>query len=100
VLDIGSGLSCVVGLLAAHVQRLQSGEGRLVSTSLFEFALASLSTVAAEYFASGVVPGLLGTTRRRSHRTKVSNVRRLDRARRGGLRRPVQRACTVLARGS
>jgi crotonobetainyl-CoA:carnitine CoA-transferase CaiB-like acyl-CoA transferase len=61
VLDIGSGLSCVVGLLAAHVERLQSGQGRLVSTSLFEFALASLSTVAAEYFASGSVPGLLGT---------------------------------------
>jgi crotonobetainyl-CoA:carnitine CoA-transferase CaiB-like acyl-CoA transferase len=61
VLDIGSGLSCVVGLLAAHVERLESGQGRLVSTSLFEFALASLSTVAAEYFANGSVPGLLGT---------------------------------------
>jgi crotonobetainyl-CoA:carnitine CoA-transferase CaiB-like acyl-CoA transferase len=61
VLDIGSGLSCVVGLLAAHVDRLKSGEGKLVSTSLFEFALASLSTVAAEYFATGAVPGLLGT---------------------------------------
>jgi crotonobetainyl-CoA:carnitine CoA-transferase CaiB-like acyl-CoA transferase len=61
VLDIGSGLSCVVGLLAAHVERLRTGQGRLVSTSLFEFALASLSTVAADYFASGAVPGLLGT---------------------------------------
>lgn len=61
VLDIGSGLSCVIGLLAAHVERLESGCGRLVSTSLLEFALASLSTVAAEYFASGSVPGLLGT---------------------------------------
>ncbi len=61
VLDVGSGLSCVVGLLAAHVERLQSGQGRLVSTSLFEFALASLSTVAAEYFAKGSVPGLLGS---------------------------------------
>lgn len=61
VLDIGSGLSCVVGLLAAHVERLRSGQGRLVSTSLFEFALASLSTVAADFFANGAVPGLLGT---------------------------------------
>ena len=61
VLDIGSGLSCVVGLLAAHAQRLATGQGRLVSTSLFEFALASLSTVAAEYFSTGAVPGLLGT---------------------------------------
>jgi crotonobetainyl-CoA:carnitine CoA-transferase CaiB-like acyl-CoA transferase len=61
VLDVGSGLSCVVGLLAAHVERQQSGRGRLVSTSLFEFALASLSAVAAEYFAEGSVPGLLGT---------------------------------------
>lgn len=61
VLDIGSGLGCVVGLLAAHLERLKTGRGRLVNTSLFEFALASLSTVAAEYFASHSVPGLLGT---------------------------------------
>ncbi len=61
VLDIGAGLCCVVGLLAAHAERLRTGQGRLVNTSLFEFALASLSTVAADYLVTGAVPGLLGT---------------------------------------
>jgi len=100
VLDIGSGLSCVVGLLAAHVQRLQSGEGRLVSTSLFEFALASLSTVAAEYFASGVVPGLLGTHSPTfapygKFRTSDGWIVLAG----AGSEDLWQRACTVLARG-
>jgi crotonobetainyl-CoA:carnitine CoA-transferase CaiB-like acyl-CoA transferase len=61
VLDVGAGLSCAVGLLAAHIERLQTGEGRHVSSSLLEFALAGLGTLAAAYFVSGEVPGLLGT---------------------------------------
>jgi crotonobetainyl-CoA:carnitine CoA-transferase CaiB-like acyl-CoA transferase len=61
VLDVGAGLSCVVGLLAAHIERLATGEGRHVTTSLLEFALAGLGTLAASYFVSGAVPGLLGT---------------------------------------
>ncbi|MEA2522590.1 MAG: hypothetical protein QOI81_2236 [Actinomycetota bacterium] len=61
VLDVGAGLSCVVGLLAAHIERLGSGLGRHVSSSLLEFALAGLGTLAAAYFVSGEVPGLLGT---------------------------------------
>jgi crotonobetainyl-CoA:carnitine CoA-transferase CaiB-like acyl-CoA transferase len=61
VLDIGAALSCVIGLLAAHLEREQTGRGRHVSASLFEFAVAAMSTVAADYLAAGVVPGLLGT---------------------------------------
>jgi crotonobetainyl-CoA:carnitine CoA-transferase CaiB-like acyl-CoA transferase len=61
VLDVGAGLSCALGLLAAHIERLRTGEGQQVSSSLLEFALASLGTLAASYFASGEVPGLLGT---------------------------------------
>jgi crotonobetainyl-CoA:carnitine CoA-transferase CaiB-like acyl-CoA transferase len=61
VLDVGAGLSCAVGLLAAHIERVRTGEGRHVCSSLFEFALAGLGTLAASYFASGDVPGLLGT---------------------------------------
>ncbi len=61
VLDVGAGLSCVVGLLAAHVERLATGEGRHVTSSLLEFALAGLGTLAASYFVSGDVPGLFGT---------------------------------------
>jgi crotonobetainyl-CoA:carnitine CoA-transferase CaiB-like acyl-CoA transferase len=61
VLDVGAGLSCALGLLAACVERQRTGVGRLVSSSLLEFALTSLGTVAAGVLASGEPPGLLGT---------------------------------------
>ena len=61
VLDVGAGVSCAFGMLAAHIERLRTGVGTQVSSSLLEFALASLSTVAASTFVSGEVPGLLGT---------------------------------------
>jgi crotonobetainyl-CoA:carnitine CoA-transferase CaiB-like acyl-CoA transferase len=61
VLDVGAGLSCVVGLLAAHIERSRTGVGRLVSCSLLEFALTSLGTIASGYLAGGSLPGLLGS---------------------------------------
>jgi len=61
VLDVGAGLSCVIGLLAAHIERSRTGAGRLVSSSLLEFALSSLATVASGYLAGGTLPGLLGS---------------------------------------
>jgi crotonobetainyl-CoA:carnitine CoA-transferase CaiB-like acyl-CoA transferase len=61
VLDVGAGLSCALGMLAACIERQRTGTGRLVSSSLFEFALAALGTVAAGVMVSGDVPGLLGT---------------------------------------
>jgi crotonobetainyl-CoA:carnitine CoA-transferase CaiB-like acyl-CoA transferase len=61
VLDVGAGLTCALGLLAACVERQRTGVGRLVSSSLLEFALTSLGTVAAGVLASGPPPGLLGT---------------------------------------
>jgi crotonobetainyl-CoA:carnitine CoA-transferase CaiB-like acyl-CoA transferase len=61
LLDVGAGLSCAMGLLCAHIERLRSGVGRHVSSSLLEFAMAGLSTIAAAYLVSGKEPGLLGT---------------------------------------
>jgi len=61
VLDVGAGLSCALGLLAACVERNRTGVGQQVSSSLLEFALASLGTLAASVLAAGEVPGLLGT---------------------------------------
>jgi crotonobetainyl-CoA:carnitine CoA-transferase CaiB-like acyl-CoA transferase len=61
VLDVGAGISCAFGLLAAHLERLRTGVGRQVSSSLMEFALTSLGTLAATTFVSGEAPGLLGT---------------------------------------
>jgi crotonobetainyl-CoA:carnitine CoA-transferase CaiB-like acyl-CoA transferase len=61
LLDVGAGLSTAVGLLAAHVDRERTGTGSHVTSSLLEFALAGLGTLAASFFVSGEVPGLLGT---------------------------------------
>lgn len=61
VLDVGAGLVCVLGVLAACVERQQTGLGRYVSSSLLEFALCSLGTMAASVLVSGAAPGLLGT---------------------------------------
>ncbi len=61
LLDVGAGLSCVIGLLAAHLERERTGVGSHVTSSLLEFALTGLGTVAAAYFATGEQPGLLGT---------------------------------------
>ncbi|MGZ4115470.1 MAG: CaiB/BaiF CoA transferase family protein, partial [Actinomycetota bacterium] len=61
VLDVGAGISCAFGLLAAHIERERTGVGTHVSSSLLEFALSSLGTLAASTFVSGVAPGLLGT---------------------------------------
>jgi crotonobetainyl-CoA:carnitine CoA-transferase CaiB-like acyl-CoA transferase len=61
VLDVGAGVSCALGLLAAWIERQQTGVGRRVSSSLLEFALASLGTLAAGALVTGETPGLLGT---------------------------------------
>lgn len=61
ILDVGAGISCAFGLLAAHIERGRTGVGTHVSSSLLEFSLTSLGTVAANTFVSGEVPGLLGT---------------------------------------
>jgi crotonobetainyl-CoA:carnitine CoA-transferase CaiB-like acyl-CoA transferase len=61
LLDVGAGLSCALGVVAACVERHRTGLGRHVSSSLLEFALTGLSTLAAAVFASGEAPGLLGT---------------------------------------
>jgi crotonobetainyl-CoA:carnitine CoA-transferase CaiB-like acyl-CoA transferase len=61
VLDVGAGISCVMGLLAAHIERSRSGVGTLVSSSLLEFALTSLGTLASAYLAGGPLPGLIGS---------------------------------------
>ena len=61
VTDVGAGLACVAGVLAALVQRGRTGVGRLVSSSLYEFSLASLASLATAAFVTGRTPGLLGT---------------------------------------
>src|ERR1700682_1289046 len=60
LLDIGAAVSCFSAILLAWLQRLATGEGTQVATSLLEFSLAGLTTVSAANLASGEVPSRAG----------------------------------------
>lgn len=55
LIDMGSGMWSVIGLLAGLLARRETGEGRTVSTSLFETGLAWMTVPLAGYEASGEV---------------------------------------------
>ena len=55
LIDMGSGMWSVIGLLAGLHARQATGRGRVVSTSLFETGLAWMTTPLAGYEASGEV---------------------------------------------
>lgn len=53
LIDMGSGMWSVIGLLAGLVARRDTGQGRVVSTSLYETGLAWMTVPLAGYEASG-----------------------------------------------
>lgn len=53
LVDMGSGMWTVIGTLAALIERQRSGEGRRVSTSLYETGLAWMTVPLAGFAASG-----------------------------------------------
>ena len=55
LIDMGSGMWAVIGMLAALLARSDTGEGRTVSTSLYETGLAWMTIPLAAYAASGEV---------------------------------------------
>ena len=55
LIDMGSGMWTVIGMLAGLLARKESGEGCVVSTSLFETGLAWMTVPLAGYAASGEV---------------------------------------------
>jgi crotonobetainyl-CoA:carnitine CoA-transferase CaiB-like acyl-CoA transferase len=61
ILDQGSAMWAVIGILDALRRRDQTGEGSLVQTSLLETALAWLPAQFMGYFAERVVPPRLGS---------------------------------------
>ena len=61
IIDMGSGLWCVIGILAALVQRAHTGRGATVDTSLFETALAWMNIPLATSMASGREVGKSGS---------------------------------------
>jgi crotonobetainyl-CoA:carnitine CoA-transferase CaiB-like acyl-CoA transferase len=53
IIDMGSGLWCVIGILAALARRQRTGEGSTVDNSLFETGLAWMNIPLAATIASG-----------------------------------------------
>jgi len=61
VADINAGILAVVGICAAYVHKLRTGQGQVVDTSLMEAALQQTYWHAAIYFATGESPQALGS---------------------------------------
>ncbi len=61
VTDITAGILGAMGVLAAYVHRLESGEGQRVDTSLFEAGVVHTYWQSAICLATGVSPGPMGS---------------------------------------
>ncbi len=59
--DIAGGLFTAIGVLAALRERDVSGEGQLVDVSMLDCQVAILENAFIRYFATGQVPGPIGT---------------------------------------
>ncbi|MFH1141437.1 MAG: CaiB/BaiF CoA-transferase family protein [Chloroflexota bacterium] len=59
--DIVASLYCVIGILAALQERATSGRGQMLDLSMLECLVAIEENAFARYFATGEVPGRLGT---------------------------------------
>ncbi len=62
--DLSAGLFCAVAILSALHARERTGRGQYIDTSLFEGALALSIWETAELWATGRVPGKLGSAHR------------------------------------
>jgi len=61
VTDITAGILAAMGVLAAYVHRLKTGEGQRVDTSLFEAGIVQTYWQSAIALATGHAPGPLGS---------------------------------------
>jgi crotonobetainyl-CoA:carnitine CoA-transferase CaiB-like acyl-CoA transferase len=61
LVDQGSGMWAVIGIMAALIERGRSGQGATIDTSLYETAVGWLPAQIATFLASGKVPGRIGT---------------------------------------
>jgi len=61
ICDINAGVLAAVGILAAYVHRLRTGEGQLVDTSLYEAGIQQTYWQSAIFLATGASPGPSGS---------------------------------------
>ncbi|MBF0279778.1 MAG: CoA transferase [SAR324 cluster bacterium] len=61
VIDMGTGMWCAMGILAALNRRNSTGRGGVVDTSLFETAMAWMTFYGLDYQVTGEVPQGRGT---------------------------------------
>jgi CoA:oxalate CoA-transferase len=61
VADLGAGLFTALGILAALHERKNSGEGQMIDVAMLDTQVALLENAFSRYFATGEVPGPLGT---------------------------------------
>lgn len=59
--DITAGILSAMGVLAAYIHRLRTGEGQMVDTSLFEAGIIHTYWQSAIALATGVAPGPMGS---------------------------------------
>ncbi|MGN0933643.1 CaiB/BaiF CoA transferase family protein [Falsigemmobacter intermedius] len=61
IVDQGSGMWCVIGILSALLRRRETGEGCVVDTSLFETGMSWMTVPVANALAAGREPGKSGS---------------------------------------
>ncbi len=66
ITDISAGLMAANGILCAYIHALKTGQGQFVDTSIMEAGLAYTIWESAVFFASGEIPGPLGSAHRMS----------------------------------
>ena len=59
--DIAAGLFTAIGILAALQERERSGVGQMVDVAMLDCQVALMENAFARYFATGKIPGPLGT---------------------------------------
>lgn len=64
MIDMGTGMWCVIGILASLNRRTETGKGCLVDASLYETSLGWMANAVPTAQASGKSPGRQGTTAR------------------------------------
>jgi CoA:oxalate CoA-transferase len=61
IADMAAGLFTAVGVLGALVERGRSGRGQYIDVSMLDAQLALLEGAISRYYATGAVPGRIGT---------------------------------------